>query len=203
MASRPRREFSVALPVGRRLPSDMGDSSDEMLTRARQALESFGATDDLLKKRNLPQFEDAIELEIAHVSASGREHLLVPEAARQWRALRQAADDEGVTVLIISGFRSFDRQVELIYAKLHQGERLDDILAVMAPPGCSEHHCGRAVDVGTPGCEPLSETFEDTDAFQWLRRRADEFDFQLSYPRGNPMGFQYEPWHWCYQPSSG
>jgi D-alanyl-D-alanine carboxypeptidase len=180
----------------------MGNLSDEMLAKARQVLESFGASGDLLEARGLPLFEDATELEIAHISASAREHLLVPEAARQWRALRQAADDEGVTILVISGFRSFDRQVELIRAKLNRGEQLDEILAVMAPPGCSEHHSGRAVDVGTPGCEPLSETFEDTDAFQWLARRADEFDFRLSYPRGNPAGFQYEPWHWCYQPSN-
>jgi len=171
-----------------------------MVTRVEQVLESFGASGDLLADRGLPLFADATELEIAHVSASGREHLLVPEAARRWRALRQAAEDEGVTVLVISGFRSFDRQVELISAKLQRGEPLDDILAVMAPPGCSEHHSGRAVDVGTPGCEPLSETFENTDAFQWLRRRADEFEFRLSYPRDNPAGYQYEPWHWCYQP---
>jgi D-alanyl-D-alanine carboxypeptidase len=156
----------------------MGSTSDEMVTRVEQVLESFGASGDLLADRGLPLFADATELEIAHVSASGREHLLVPEAARRWRALRQAAEDEGVTVLVISGFRSFDRQ----------------------PPGCSEHHSGRAVDVGTPGCEPLSETFENTDAFQWLRRRADEFEFRLSYPRDNPAGYQYEPWHWCYQP---
>ena len=25
------------------------------------------------------------------------------------------------------------------------------------------------------------------------------FGFRLSYPRGNRDGYQYEPWHWCFQ----
>ncbi|MGI9257437.1 MAG: M15 family metallopeptidase, partial [Gammaproteobacteria bacterium] len=159
----------------------------------------LGARPDLIEQRGLALFEDAPAFEIAHVSASGREHLLVPDAAAAWKAAREAAESDEVTLLVISGFRSFDRQLELISAKVARGESIDEILRVMAPPGCSEHHTGRAVDVGTPGCEPLSETFELTDAYRWLDRHAQEFGFKMSYPRDNRWGFTYEPWHWCYQ----
>ncbi len=170
-----------------------------MNSKIRDTLKRLGAPVDLVEHRDLPLFADATEFEIAHVSAGGREHLLIPAAAGQWRALRAKAENDGVTLLVISGYRGFDRQVELIQAKLDRGELVDDILAVMAPPGCSEHHSGCAVDIGTPGCKPLSTDFEKTDAFQWLEQHANGFDFYLSYPEGNRWGFVYEPWHWCFR----
>ena len=173
----------------------------DIADRARRSLQELGAQPDLIEQRGLPVFDDASDLEIAHVSDSGREHLLVPSAAAAWKAARAAAEADEVRLLVISGFRSFDRQLELISAKVDRGESIDEILRVMAPPGCSEHHTGRAVDVGTPGCEPLSEHFETTDAYTWLDQHAREFGFSMSYPRNNRWGFTYEPWHWCYTQS--
>ena len=60
---------------------------------------------------------------------------------------------------------------------------------------------GRALDLTTPGSPVLEVAFEQTAAFAWLQSRAGEFGFDLSYPPGNPDGFQYEPWHWCYRVS--
>ena len=65
------------------------------------------------------------------------------------------------------------------------------------PPGFSEHHSGRALDLGTPGCDGLSEDFEATQAFEWLSESASRFGFVLSYPHDNAWGFSYEPWHWA------
>lgn len=36
---------------------------------------------------------------------------------------------------------------------------------------------------------------EQTSAFQWRSNYADRFGFELSFPRDNPQGIQYEPWH--------
>jgi D-alanyl-D-alanine carboxypeptidase len=85
--------------------------------------------------------------------------------------------------------------------KLAAGVSVEDVLCVNAPPGFSEHHTGRALDLTTPRSPVLETGFEQTPAFAWLLSRADEFGFVLSYPRGNPCGFQYEPWHWCYRVS--
>ena len=76
------------------------------------------------------------------------------------------------------------------------GQAIEEILKVNAAPGYSEHHTGRAVDIATPGSRPLTEEFEDTDAFRWLESRAIEFGFSMTYPRDNPWGIAYEPWHW-------
>ena len=163
-----------------------------------ETLSAIGADMVSLSERDLPVFEDAQDLEVAHVSASGREHLLTPDAASNWRAMHQAAAKESVEILVISGFRSFDKQLELINSRLQVGEPIGSVLRILAPPGCSEHHTGRAVDIGTPGCPPLSEDFEETKAFYWLEDNAAAFGFTISYPRNNVLGYAYEPWHWCY-----
>ncbi|MGO4780892.1 D-alanyl-D-alanine carboxypeptidase family protein, partial [Lysobacter sp. 2RAB21] len=41
---------------------------------------------------------------------------------------------------------------------------------------------------------------EHTGAFAWLREQAGGYGFVMSYPRGNPHGIVYEPWHWRYEP---
>jgi D-alanyl-D-alanine carboxypeptidase len=113
--------------------------------------------------------------------------------------MQAAASAEGVRLDIVSAFRSIDRQAKIVGRKLAAGEAIDQVLTVCAPPGFSEHHTGRAIDLTTPGSPRLEAEFEHTEAFAWLRRRACEFGFHLSYPRGNPQGYAYEPWHWCFR----
>ena len=114
--------------------------------------------------------------------------------------MQQAAAEDGIDLMPVSAFRSVDYQRNLIRAKLDKGQRIEDILTVNAPPGYSEHHTGRALDIATSGQEPLIEAFEFTDAFGWLSRHASRFDFSLSYPRDNPFGIVFEPWHWAHHP---
>ncbi|WP_035054779.1 M15 family metallopeptidase [Andreprevotia chitinilytica] len=127
--------------------------------------------------------------------------LLIPAAANAWQAMQVAAAQDGIALQIISAYRSTERQVELIQYKLNAGQSIDAILQVLAPPGCSEHHTGRAVDVHTPGGEMANEAFEQTPAYAWLLVNAGRFGFTLSFPRDNPFGYVFEPWHWCYQPT--
>ena len=88
------------------------------------------------------------------------------------------------------------RQVEIVRSKLEQGFSLDSILEVSAPPGYSEHHTGRAIDIATPATRPLTAEFEGSPAFIWLQANAGAFGFRMPYGRGNRFGFDYEPWHW-------
>lgn len=173
-------------------------SDDVLRQRAGDCLAELGLDPALIERRGLPLFDDAEQLSVAEVSASGRPHQLRPEAGAAWTAMKSAAADDGIGLEIVSAFRSFDYQRGLIERKCARGQSADEIFAVSAPPGCSEHHSGRAIDIGTPGCEPLVEAFEQTPAFAWLQRRAGAFGFTLSYPRDNPWGYAYEPWHWCF-----
>lgn len=143
-----------------------------------------------------PAFAEALDLVEVGPNLIGRIQRLTPEAAGCWRAMVEAAGIDGVTLLLVSGFRSVEYQAGLIRKKIQAGQGIDRILAVNAAPGFSEHHTGRAVDIATPGSRPLTEDFESSEAFEWLGRRAAEFGFSMTYPRDNPWGFIHEPWHW-------
>lgn len=154
----------------------------------------------LLQARGLRLHREAQRLCPVGLGTDGRDKLLTPAAAAAWLALRAAAANDGVVLLLISAFRGLDYQASLIRNKLARGQNIEQILAVNAPPGCSEHHTGRAVDIGYEGCAALETAFEDTPAFAWLQRHAAQYGYVLSYPRGNREGYLYEPWHWCHRP---
>jgi D-alanyl-D-alanine carboxypeptidase len=113
--------------------------------------------------------------------------------------MRRAAAASMIELQLVSAFRSIDYQLGLLERKLQRGQAIDAILAVSAAPGYSEHHSGRALDLTTPGFAVLEEDFEKSPAFAWLQRHAVEHGFHLSFPRGNPHGVIYEPWHWCWR----
>lgn len=161
--------------------------------------DALGISRELIATRALPQCAEAANLECAEVGEEGRRHLLTPAAAEAWRKLKAAARADGVNVYIVSAFRSTDRQAEIIRQKIEAGETIETILTYCAPPGYSEHHTGRAIDLSTPDCRALEIAFDQTAAYKWLHQHAAEFGYRLSYPAGNPQGFQYEPWHWCFK----
>lgn len=168
---------------------------------AMNMLDRLGIAVELVVSRGLVEFTEASVLAIAEVEAGGREHRLVPPAAQAWKRLKASASEAGIALHIVSAFRSVERQVAIIERKLREGQSIAQILAVSAPPFFSEHHTGLAVDVGTPGAVDLQAEFEHTPAFAWLHTHAAAFGFQLSYPRDNPAGFDYEPWHWRFSPA--
>ena len=145
----------------------------------------------------LPRFVEALELVDIGPNLVGRMQRLTPAAAAQWQEMVAASAADGVRLLLVSGFRSVDYQAGLIRNKLEGGQSISDILKVNAAPGYSEHHSGQAIDIATPGSRPLTEQFEESEAFAWLQANAGEFGFSMSYPRANPFGFVYEPWHWA------
>ncbi len=138
------------------------------------------------------------ELRVVELDFEGKPFVLSSPAARAWIQMRQAALDDGIALLPFSGFRSYAHQKILIERHLKNGRRIEDILTHIAIPGFSEHHSGRAVDIHAEGNPVLEEEFERTDPFVWLMECANQFEFRLSYPRGNSLGIIYEPWHWFY-----
>ncbi len=144
-----------------------------------------------------PLFEEAADLVDVGPNPDGRMQRLTFATAASWREMQAAAWDDGVALLLISGFRSIEYQASLIRRKLDAGQSLNEILNVNAAPGFSEHHTGRAIDLAVPDAEPLTEEFESSTAFAWLEKNAANFGFSMTYPRENRQGFVYEPWHWA------
>ncbi len=153
--------------------------------------------------RGLPFHAEADESALVEVAVSpeGRSIKLVPPAAAAWRRMQADAAVAGLPLIAVSGFRSLARQAGIVRDKLAAGQTLDAIFRYVAAPGFSEHHTGRAIDIGTPGHLGLEENFAETAAFAWLDRHAAGYGFRLSYPRGTTHGIGYEPWHWCWHPA--
>lgn len=174
------------------------ESTDDFLLRLRKIHRGLGIPGGYLDTPRLPLCVEPELLIDTEPDYYQRPQKLVPAAHEAWVAMRQAAQRDGVELVLISAFRGIDYQGELIRRHLQAGRQLDDILRVIAAPGFSEHHTGRAVDLASSECPGLEEEFEKTKAYQWLERESCEFGFTLSYPRDNQFGIAYEPWHWCY-----
>ncbi|HVU35368.1 MAG TPA: D-alanyl-D-alanine carboxypeptidase family protein [Opitutaceae bacterium] len=158
----------------------------------------LGIPPDYPQTRNLARQRQPARLVGIGRNPDGRPVRLTPAAATAWRRMAAAAAGAGLQLLPISGFRSVRYQIAIIRRRLQRGEPIDQTLRLIAAPGFSEHHSGRALDIGSPGHVELQENFARTATYRWLAANAGQFGFRLSYPRNNRSGFAFEPWHWCW-----
>ena len=206
-----RREQLVPMQRGvldRRLQADLrqlehAEASGESLRPLAgllNSLHSLGLDENYGDARQLPLVAEPTVLSYAGKDRYARPLWLTSGAARAWRDMRRVAHGEGTTLEAISGYRSHQYQMGIFRRKIGRGIPVAEILTVNAAPGYSEHHSGNAMDIGTPGQPAAEESFEGTPAFAWLQGNAARFGFSMSYPRGNPHGIVYEPWHWRWSP---
>jgi D-alanyl-D-alanine carboxypeptidase len=170
------------------------------LDRLHERLHALGLDDGYGERSGLPLVAEPMWLAFAGHDRYRRPLWLHPRTARAWTHLREAAMRDDVVLEAISGYRSHDYQLGIFERKLARGLAVDEILTVNAAPGYSEHHSGLALDIGAPDEPPAEESFERTAAFAWLRENAGDYGFVMSYPRDNPHGIVYEPWHWAFSP---
>lgn len=175
------------------------DEFQQHRNRVQMLLHELGVDDSYMASCPMPLQPECGNLVATESDVFGRQPYLDADAFVAWSALRAGALEEGIVLQIVSAYRSIDYQKQLLMRKLARGELIADILQVNAAPGYSEHHSGRALDITTPGFEHLETGFEHSPAFKWLLEHAGGYGFFLSFPRGNPYGVQYEPWHWCYK----
>ncbi len=179
------------------------DTADDITAAIDPTNDLATATSDISEPRQVLGHFAHAEAPLGELQAvgtfNGRTELLRPTAAARYREMVAAAATEGINLAIISGFRSIETQ-EFLFFQLAQAQamRPQERALVSAPPGFSEHHTGYAIDIGD-GNAPythLEESFADTAAYRWLDANAARFGFELSFPRDNPQGVMYEPWHW-------
>ena len=143
-------------------------------------------------------YKEAPASELQPITANSQIKLRT-SAAQKFKEMSAAAGRQGVILVTISGFRSVTDQQHVFFdVKVQRGQAATQRAEVSAPPGYSEHHTGYAVDIGdgnTPATN-LSPNFEKTAAFKWLEKNAAYYNFEMSFPQGNPQGVSYEPWHW-------
>lgn len=145
-------------------------------------------------------YPEAAQSELEPIVADGSIKMR-KAAARAYQSMVAAARQEGVSLVAISGFRSIaDQQYLYFNVKAERGETAAERAQVSAPPGYSEHHTGYAVDIGDGNVPAtnLRQEFDGTSAYRWLKDNAARFSFEISFPKNNPQGVSYEPWHWRY-----
>ena len=119
-----------------------------------------------------------------------------------FKEMQFMAAQRGISLQLLSGYRSIDLQREIFYEnKSIRNQTAIERSWDSAPPGYSEHSTGYAIDVGD-GNYPNTHfevEFEQTPAFEWMKRFASKYHFVLSFPPNNKQGVTYEPWHWRFE----
>ena len=113
------------------------------------------------------------------------------------------AEKEGIYLVFLSGYRSIKLQKQIFYSlKSIRNQIATERARVSAPPGYSEHSTGFAIDIGDANQREtdFEESFENTNAFKWLKRNAAKYHFKLSFDK-EQTSVDYEPWHWRYEGS--
>lgn len=131
------------------------------------------------------------------------------EAAESYMRMADSARKCGISLNVLSGFRSFDRQVKIWeqkwerYKDLPDSLRIFKILEYSMLPGASRHHWGTEVDLNS-----LSNAYflsgNGRKEFEWLELHARHFGFFRPYKSRptNALGVNEEMWHWSYYPLS-
>ncbi len=119
------------------------------------------------------------------------------DCAKAFEKMKNDAQKEHIHLEIISGFRSIEYQKTIFPCKFKTfpptEEEFIARLKYSAPAGFSEHHTGLAIDINS-----LEEDFADTKEYEWLLKHANDYGFEMSFPKNNKQGLGFEPWHWRY-----
>ena len=149
---------------------------------------------------------------ISYYISSSKDNRFDSRAAGDLTAMISDARQDGVPLVIVSGYRSYEDQVEdFNYNKQRfVSEGYSDSVAAsmtavsVAPPGYSEHSTGLAADIVNSGWysshSQLTADFDKTAAFAWLDAHAADYGFILRYPKDKESvtKYEYEPWHYRY-----
>ncbi|MGL4624326.1 MAG: M15 family metallopeptidase [Culicoidibacterales bacterium] len=114
--------------------------------------------------------------------------------------MAQAAANEGIELVLGSGYRSYDLQ-ENLFSSYAEASGIEQANTYSARAGQSEHQTGLAVDlVGSDYECYLEICFEETSTGQWLKEHAHKYGFIIRFLQGKESitGYQYEPWHLRY-----
>ena len=138
--------------------------------------------------------KDIIEISSRYAYA---ENEAPKEILEHYIEMFDAAEKEGMDLIISSAYRSYDEQDETYeYYKKIKGD--EQIKKYAARPGYSEHQTGLAFDILTT--DTLTDDFDKTKEFEWLQKNAYKYGFILRYPKGKEKltGYDYESWHYRY-----
>lgn len=120
------------------------------------------------------------------------------------KAFVQAARNEGLSVYLSSGYRSYSEQAAN-FIRVCQNNGITDGkdskgFYITLPAGYSEHQSGLCCDITDRYYATKNRTIEETALYKWMSVHCQEYGFIVRYPDGKEeiTEIMYEPWHFRY-----
>ena len=134
------------------------------------------------------------------------------EAYQAFIRMWEAAKNDGIKLVMISGARTFQTQNVVWTRRWNESQiaagtgRVKNLLRYSALPGCSRHHWGTDLDLNANRTD-YWRSATGLKIYKWLCENAHKFGFYQPYSaKGAPgsglreKGHEEERWHWSYYP---
>lgn len=150
----------------------------------------------------------------------GNGYQLRKEAYGDFIKMQNAANADGISIQIVSSYRSFNHQKRIWNRKykrytergLTPTQAIYKIIEYSTIPGTSRHHWGTDIDIIDANPLAPSSLLQPKNYYgdgvyaplkNWMDENAKKFNFELVYTKDeNRKGFKHEPWHFSYAPLS-
>ena len=125
------------------------------------------------------------------------------DVQKAFDSMKAAAKTDGFTITVVSGYRTFNRQLEIWNGKFESSsgtdeERVTKTAEFSAVPGMSRHHWGTEIDINSVD----SSYWENNEVLnEWLAKNAPTYGFCQPYNKDRGV-VKTEQWHWSYKPVS-
>tara|TARA_R110001583_G_scaffold39773_2_gene127445 strand:+ start:3969 stop:4628 length:660 start_codon:yes stop_codon:yes gene_type:complete len=147
----------------------------------------------------------------------GNSFKLQKEVFKAFNVMRDSAKLDGISIEIVSAYRSFNHQKKIwerkynanIKAGLSPEVSIKKIIEYSTIPGTSRHHWGTDIDimdgaVSKPTNILIESNYSENGLFSnlkiWMDKNSEKFGFYLVYTKNETRkGFKYEPWHYSYK----
>jgi LAS superfamily LD-carboxypeptidase LdcB len=129
--------------------------------------------------------------------------------AEAFEKMRVAAKKDGITLIVLSGSRSFEQQKNIWEKKwnnlknLAPKERALKVLQYSSMPMSSRHHWGTDIDLNSLD-NNYFKSGQGLKIYNWLTENAPKYGFCQVYTdkKNGRTGYEMEKWHWSYMPLS-
>lgn len=145
-----------------------------------------------------------------YTAGAARSQYLRREAYEAFVRMAEAAEKDGVKLIIISATRNFETQKSIWERKWkdeaamsNPADRARKILQYSSMPGTSRHHWGTDMDLNSLDNEYF-RSGEGLKIYEWLTAHAHKYGFCQPYTSKTTgrTGYEEEKWHWSYTPLS-
>lgn len=214
----------TACGAGEQAPEKKKESDSPPAREVRQdvydtdlpRLETNFTTDYIMGRFDPATHPDFTLIEPVYAGRKGMH--LRKDTYEAFKAMHQAAQADGIRLIILSATRNFQAQKGIWEAKWMGARQVDGmdlseavpvpkeralkILEYSSMPGTSRHHWGTDIDLNNLNNDYF-EAGEGKKIYDWLTENAADYGFCQPYtPKGSerPYGYNEERWHWSYMP---